>query len=586
MPDFSATDRDALDAEAQHSSTASPPSAPDSPTVGSATPVSGQVVLAVSSRGEIVQVLQPPAGCDQDSAGRLTGTEIDRLWPAKPGGRLAAYAKRAIRSRRVESLELDLASGDGHYDFVFVPSGPDRVMVIARDITGRKQNLSRLESLAYFDDTTKLPNQQLFLDELERCAGRLRLKEGRAAVLCFDISLADGHNVTVSSHQHDVIFMELATRLTHSLRGANDFDTDDLERFSIAARTDYSQFGVVLPDIESGSDAERVAERLIDTLREPVDILGRKLRCTAHVGIALFPQDGREADSLYSNALAAMEDASTMQVPYKLNSGTLRLRALQRQDIESQLRTALDHDGFAVEFLPIVGAENREVVSAEALLRWPQNVFNSMSIRDVVSVAENTGLIRPIGDWVLRMSCDALKTWHNAGWPDLRLSINLSVQEFSRDDTPDRIAQVLKDCGVDPSFVDIEINEYSLFRDAIRNYASSAALIDYGIGIVIDDYGTGACSLMHLSQSPASTVKIDNSFVANLGAQHRDRDACAAVLALARKLGMRTIAEGVETEQQAAFLVSEGCTYLQGFLTCKPTTVDGMLDVLAGGRPA
>jgi len=584
MPNSPATDTDRLEAEPRQELAGG--LSPDREQPGDEAPDSdgAQVVVAVSGSGKIVQVLQAPPGQDAATGDQLIGTGVEELWPGSPGVRVAAYAKRAIRSRQVESLELGLESGEAHYDFVFVPAGPDRVTVVARDVSERQLRLSRLESLAYYDDATQLPNQQLMLDELERCAGGLRLKEGRAAVISFDVAVSDGHNVTVSSYQHDSIFQELATRLTHGLRGANDFKTKDLERFSVAARTDYGQFAVVLPDIESGADAERVAERLIETLTEPVDILGRKLHCTVHAGISLFPQDGRDAETLYANALAAMEDASTMQVPYKLHSGTLRLRALQRQDIESQLRTALDQNGFAVEFLPIVDAGSREVVSVEALLRWPQNVFNSMSIRDVVSVAENTGLIRPIGDWVLKSSCEALKAWHSAGWTELRLSINLSVQEFSRSDTPKRISKVLEACGIEPGFIDVEINEYSLFRDASRNYSTCTAMHDMGIGIVVDDYGTGACSLMHLSQSPASALKIDNAFVANVDIAHRDRDACAAILALADRLGLRTIAEGVETEDQAAFLVGEGCTYLQGFLTCKPTSVDGMLEVLARGR--
>ena len=547
----------------------------------SSTSTDGQVVVVASGAGSILHVLQPPAALGDTGAEALVGSSIDELWEAEPLGQLARHAKRSIRTRQVEGLEMALASGEGHLEFTFVPNGPDRVIVIGRDVSERKLSVSRLEKLAYFDTTTELPNRQLLLDELARCTDTLRLTEGRAAVLCFDISTTSFKHTANSSHQLDLVFVELANRLTHSLRGANNMSITDLERYSIAARTNYSQFGVLLPDIDCGESAEGVAERLVETLCEPIDILGRKVRAGVHAGVALFPQDGRDADTLYANAVAAMEDAVTSKAACKLHSGTLRLRALQRQDIEAQLSTALEHGAFAVEFLPVVDAASRRVVSAEALLRWPQNVFNAMSISEVVTVAENTGLIGPIGDWVLRQSCDALKSWQAAGWSDLRLSVNLSAQELSREDKPRRIAAILQEYGIDAAKVDVEINEYTLFRDAIKDYASCNALKEVGVGIVVDDYGTGACSLIHLSRSPVEAIKVDRSLVTNLGDEPGDRDACAAVVALATKLGMRTIAEGVETEQQAEFLLEQGCNYLQGFLTCKPATAERMLHVLA-----
>ena len=545
----------------------------------------GHAVLVASAKGVIEHVLQAPTISGQP-AEQLVGRRVDDLWPGQPDGRLASYAKRAIRSREVEAQEIGLPSDVGHYEFIFIPTGPSRVMIVARDITSQKLNRSRLEKLAYYDETTKLPNQQYLLEELERCVGTLRLKEGRGAVLCFHVRSADSAAAAAGSRLHDIALMEIGTRLTHGLRGANRVGSEDPERYSVAARIDYEQFGVLLPDIENGAEAERVAERIVETMCEPIDVAGQTFRIAAHAGIALFPQDGTDADTLYANALAAMGDASASKAVCRFHSGTLRLRTLQRQDLEVQLRTALESAGFGVEFLPVVAAESRKVVSVEALLRWPQDVFGSLSIREIVSVAEHTGLIRPIGDWVLRTSCEALKGWHEAGWPKLRLSVNLSVQEFSRDDMAARALRVLNDVGVEPGFVDFEIDEYSLFRDAIKNYVQCRSLKEAGFGIVIDDYGTGACSLAHLSRSPVDAIKIDRSFVANVGSSESDRNACAAVASVAQRLGKRTIAEGVETEDQADFLIAQGCNYLQGFLTCRPTSAEDMHEVLARGQSA
>jgi EAL domain-containing protein (putative c-di-GMP-specific phosphodiesterase class I)/GGDEF domain-containing protein len=544
----------------------------------------GHAVIVVSAEGKIEHVLQAPTISGQP-APQLVGRPIDDVWPGEPAGRLASYARRAIRSREVESQEIGLSSDVGHYEFIFIPTGPARVMIVARDVTSQKLKRNRLEQLAYYDETTKLPNQQYLMEELERCTDTLRLKEGRAAVLCFHMRPPEG-GAMGGSRLQDLVFMELGSRLTHGLRGANNLQEKDNDRYSVAARIDYEQFAVILPEIENGAEAESVAERLVDTLSEPIEVGGQTVRITAHAGIALFPQDGTDAETLYSNARAAMEDASASKAPSRFHSGTLRLRTLQRLDLEVQLRTALETAGFSVEFLPVVAAETRKVVSVEALLRWPQDVFNTLSIREIVSVAEHTGLIRPIGDWVMRTSCQALKEWHEAGWPNLRLSVNLSVQEFSREDMAERAMKVLRREEIDPSFVDFEIDEYSLFRDAIKNYVQCRSLKDEGFGIVVDDYGTGACSLAHLSRSPVDAIKIDGSFVANVADSESDRNACAAVVSIAQKLGKRTIAESVETEDQADFLISQGCNFLQGFLTCRPTTVEGMHEVLAGRPPA
>lgn len=539
----------------------------------------GQAVLIVSAAGLITEVRQAPDDGDARAPSALIDCPIDELWPGKPAGRLAAQVTRTLRSRQVESAEFSTASDDTHHDFVFVPQGRDKVMVIARDVSERKTEFNRMERLAYLDDTTKLPNRQFLLEELERCTDKLKLQEGRAAVLCFDVAGADGQNDSVDTRKNDEIFVELASRLTHELRGANAEGIDDYERYSVAARIERCQFGVILPVIDSGADAEGVAQRLIETLQQPIKLPHHEVRMTVRAGIALFPQDGADADTLYANAVAAMEDArNSAATPYKLHSGTVRLRALQRQDLELELRNALDNDEFSVEFLPIVAADTRLVKTVEALLRWPKNVFRPQSIQKVIAVAENTGLILPIGDWVLRKSCEALRQWRGNGCSNLGISVNMSVQEFSRPDLVARIARILEECSIEPRYLDIEITEYTLFRDAMKNYAMCRELKSLGVGIIIDDYGTGACSVAHVARSPVDAIKIDNSFVANAVTESNDRAACAAITAMAATLGKKIIAEGVETEEQAAILVEQGCSELQGYLFCKPTSVEGIND--------
>lgn len=548
-------------------------------------PPSAHSVLIVSGDGRVVDVVQAPDGYGDDANSTLVGTSIDDLWTGEPAGRLATQVQRTVRSRQVASAEYPTATGSGHHDFVFVPQGRDRVTVVVRDISERTTAFTRMEQLAFLDDTTKLPNRQFLVEELKRCIDILKLREGRAAVLCLDVSGSDGQNNSMNSRQHDAVLIELASRLTHELRGANEQEVDDYERYTVAARIEYSQFGVVLPVIDSGADAENVAKRLIDVLQQPIKMAGRELRVNVRAGIALFPQDGTEADTLYANAITAMEDArSNASTPYKLHSGTVRMRALQRQDLELELRAALDNDEFSVEFLPVVSARDRVVSSVEALLRWPSNVFCPQSIQKIIAVAENTGLILPIGDWVLQKSCEALLVWRANGWADARISVNLSVQEFSRDDLVTRISTILGKFAIEPSALEVEISEYTLFRDAMKGYTMCSALKALGVGVIVDDYGTGACSLAHVARSPVTAIKIDNSFVANAATDPNDRAACAAIGALARSLGKKIIAEGVETEDQASLLLEQGCDALQGFLICKPTSVEGIQEFVAQGR--
>lgn len=528
-----------------------------------------QAVLVVSGQGHICEVLQAPDEPALRDA-MSVGAEIDALWPGDQEQRLRLKIRRALRSRRVQSAEYASLSQDTFHDFVFIPQGRDRVILVVRDVSARRSDYQRMRELAYVDTVTKLPNQRLLLEELGRCLEALRLQEGRAAVLCFHFEAPERLSGGSQSRQPDALLIELASRFMHELRGVNEVGTTDYDRYTVAARISPQQFGVLLPAIDSGSDAEAVARRLVETLEQPIDGGAGRVKLRVSAGIALYPQDGKESDVLFGNAVAAMEDARANREPCKFHSGTVRMRALQRQDLELELKAALERNEFSIEYLPIVDATTREPTSVEALLRWPQSVFGSQSIEQVIAVAENTGLILPIGDWVLRQSCSQLRQWCDSDVGPIRLSVNFSVQELARDDVVERVAHALEASGVEPDQIDIEITEYALFRDAMRSYRTLSGLKELGVGVVLDDYGTGACSLAHVARSPIDAVKIDNSFVAGIR-QGADASAvCAAIAALAEKLNLRVVAEGVETAEQADLLAQFGCSELQGFFVSRP----------------
>lgn len=538
-------------------------------------------VLLAGRDGAIFSVLEAPESLRCSGRTSVSGLTVDDLWHEKLAGIVRKHIRRTIRSRQVRSDEAENPADGRNYEFIYVPQGRERVLLVVRDISDSKDALTRIRQLAYTDDVTRLPNREFLLLELGKITDMQRIKEGRAAVLCLHIEMLDDRANGVMAGHEDELFKELASRLTMQLRGMNDQRQIDYDRYSVLARTDFRQFVVLLPNIETGEDAESVMLRVLGVLSQPVSVGGRKVRAHASGGVALFPQDGTDAASLYGNAVAAMQDARNAATgSFRFHSGTVRLRNLQRQDLAADLKTALERESFTVSFLPAVDAQSGVTRSIEALLRWPEAILGSQSTRKIVAIAEYTGLITDIGEWVMRRACEQLAACHAAGHADLRVSVNLSNQEFAAADLVDRVAAVLADTAIDPAGLEFEIREHMVFRDAMQSYSTSNALKALGVRLIIDDYGTGACTLAHLSQSPADAIKIDLSFVANIESSERDRAACSAAIAMAHGLGMRVIAEGVESEAQAEFLRDSGCDALQGFLFSTPLTADQVLKYL------
>lgn len=541
----------------------------------------GNRILIVSRDGLIVSTLESPTSGAKKHDPAAGCRSVDELWPREQAQAIRQSLKRAVRTRHSQSDEFESSPDGSHLEIIYVPQGPDRVLLIVRDLSQQKIALSKVRKLAYTDETTGLPNREFLFAELQKITDMQRLKQGRAAMICIHVGRFDDQGYALNSTQQAEVLQELATRLKSHLRGSNDERERDYERYSVAARTDFRQFGIVLPSIESGEDAEAVVQRIVNDLKEPVVVGRRTVSVKACGGVALFPQDGTDPASLFENASAAMEDArNEPDSTYKFHSGTIRLRTLQRQDLEVELKSALERREYAVSHLPIVDAADRRPVIVESLLRWPDTILGTQPTRKIVRVAERTGLILAIGEWVLRHTCEQLAEWRAAGHEDVRIAINLSGQELASDGIVERIAEIFDDTGTNAADVDFELKEHMLFREVLKDYATCRALKDLGARIVVDDYGIGACSLAHLSQSPVDAIKIDNTFVANIEANERDRAACAAATAMARELGIVVIAEGVETEHQAEVLRDAGCDYLQGFLFGEPMTDAEMLDYL------
>lgn len=541
-------------------------------------PTNRELALVLSGDGSVCTVLH-------SSLDLKPNESIDTIWSAVVCARIRDNLRRALRNRRFFSEELNLEEPGRSAEFTFIAQGRDRVLLVARDTSHNKRALTRLKQLAYVDEATALPNKEYFLGELEKIVEHQRLREGRAAVICCHFDDLDLQHGAMGTGRYDAILYELGSRLVNELRGVNSDQDDEFERRSVVARTDFHRFGIILPEIESGTDAESVAERLALVLQEPVEVDGKAYRVDIHAGIGLFPQDGSDAATLFANANAATEEARAGQAgDVAFHSGTVKLRSLQRQDLEVELRSALDRGAFALNYLPIFDATTGAVHAVEALLRWPESVMGSHSTSKVIGLAERTGLIVPIGEWILRESFDQLRSWQEAGRPELRLSVNLSMQEFSRREIAARMAALMLQVGVQPSSIDLEITEKMLSRDAVAGYRAMDALKALGTSLIVDDFGTGACSLAQFAHSPVDGIKIDISLVNGVESCKQDLAACAAAISSAHALGLTVVAEGVETTGQARILRQLDCDFLQGFHFCKPLSAAEMRELLVTSK--
>jgi EAL domain-containing protein (putative c-di-GMP-specific phosphodiesterase class I)/GGDEF domain-containing protein len=540
----------------------------------------GDIALIVSADGSVQSVLQASPEFPEPES-------VKTLWPGETGEGICNSIRRVLRSRQYFSEEIRNEALGSSAEHIYVAQGRDRCLLIVRDNMRHHRAMSRLQRLAYVDDVTGLPNREYFDSELVQVCEHQRLREGRAAIICFHIDDIDVQHGSTGANRYSTALKDMSGRLVRELRGANAVDDDDFERRTIVARIDFHRIAIILPAIETGNDAEAVAERLMQVLQVPVDVDGKQYSTNVHAGIGLFPQDGVDASVLFANSISATDEARAGGPgSIAFHSGTVQMRTLQRQDLEAELKAALQNDSFQLNYLPIMDVASNEVRSVEALLRWPDSVMGTHSTTKIIGLAERTGLIVPIGEWVLRHSFNQLKSWHDAGFSHLHLAVNFSLQEFSRPEIAPRMAALMLEAGIQPGKVDLEITEKMLTRDAMTGFQVLNALKGLGINLYVDDYGTAPCSMAQLAHSPVDGIKLDNSLVAGLGSCSQDRAACNAAIASAQTLGLVVIAEGVESEGQARELGNAGCDRLQGFYYTKPLAAEAMDAFLKGNAGA
>lgn len=437
------------------------------------------------------------------------------------------------------------------------------------------QHTEALERQARLDPLTQLANRYCLSERLDEALARARDTGRMVGVLAMDLDRFKGVNDSLGHSRGDLLLQEVAARLQACVRDGD-----------IVARLGGDEFVVVLPDLTGMSAVEPLAQQMLRALTLPVETGATSWLLSTSLGIAMFPRDGDSGDVLLRNADVAMYGAKDQGgnrlayfSPHMTEALTERLR------IEAGLRHAIEQGGLRLHYQPIIDARTGRVSSVEALVRWQDPERGLVSPLQFIGIAEETGLIVPLGEWVLREACAQARRWMEAGWGAIPVAVNLSARQFQEPALDQTVARALESTGCPPGLLQIEITESSIMDPVEQALQTMYQLTALGVELAIDDFGTGYSSLSQLKRFPVSKLKIDRSFVRDLGHDGSGEVLVDAIVALAQKLRLRTVAEGVETESQAAWLARQGCDEFQGYLFSEPRTPEALQEVLRLRNP-
>ena len=457
-----------------------------------------------------------------------------------------------------------------------------------QDVTELKEAEQRIRHLAYYDRATGLPNRQFFTERLAQALALAKRHHGQLGVLALDLDQFKRINDTLGHTTGSELLAAVARRLADAVRDADTLGRPDgespvpVEASDVIARLEGDEFCLLITDLAQYHDAAKVARRLLQELRKPFRVGQREMVITASIGLALYPLDGEDADSLLKNAGAAMHFAKEQgRDNYQFYSRAMNATALQKLSMESQLRKALERTEFLLHFQPKIQLASGQIVGLEALIRWRHPELGLVRPGDFIPVAEETGLIVPIGDWVLRSACLQNQAWRSAGYPSVHVAVNIASPHFRQGGLVASVAAALKESALDPALLEVELTESMLMHNVDATLITLSQLKDMGVRLAIDDFGTGYSSLSYLKRFPLDTLKIDRSFVKDLPHDPEDAAITRAIIAMAHSLKLAVVAEGVETAEQLAFLQQHGCEVVQGFLFSEPVGAENLGAMLA-----
>jgi diguanylate cyclase (GGDEF)-like protein/PAS domain S-box-containing protein len=444
------------------------------------------------------------------------------------------------------------------------------LVALARDISERISSEKTLHHLAYYDSLTGLPNRLLFNDRLRQAVEESKRRGNFIALMLLDIDRFKNVNDTLGHEAGDKLLREISSRLQVGMRKSDTI-----------ARLGGDEFTVIFPDLSDVQDVVRMAQNILIRLALPLIIDGHEIFPSASIGITLYPHDTTDEDALVKFADSAMYHAKAQgRNNYQFYSREMTTHIQERMALETDMRKALERGEFFLNYQPQVDIATGRITGMETLIRWRNSLGKNISPAEFIPLAEETGLIVPIGEWVLETACMQLKAWNNAGYTDLLLAVNVASRQFHDPHFRQAVSQIISTSGISPQSLELEITEGILlqYNEEIRN--TFIGFKDAGMKLAIDDFGTGYSSLSYLKRFPIDRLKIDQSFVRDISTDTDDLAIVKAIIALAHALKLDVIAEGVETETQLNLLRSEGCKEYQGYFFARPMDADAFTALL------
>jgi diguanylate cyclase (GGDEF)-like protein/PAS domain S-box-containing protein len=486
------------------------------------------------------------------------------------------------QGERIDRLETVRQKKDGHAIPLVLSLSPMKDMngkvvghcMAARDAATYGVAETQQSDLAYYDFLTGLPNRRLLMKLLDQALVRARRTKKPLAILFIDLDRFKLVNDTLGHPIGDLVLKTIAPRLAGCVRGSD-----------VVARMGGDEFMVILEDLSSASDAGRVAQKILDAVVLPCCVEGgHEIFLTASVGIVLYPADSEDRDGLIRCVDIAMYSAKAKGNAFVFYSPAMNIKAGERMRLETDLRRALQRKEFLLHYQPVITSASKTVSSVEALVRWRHPEQGLLYPATFIPVAEESDLIVPLSEWVLRAACAQARTWQTDGFPEIRMAVNISRRLFQHHNLCEMIVKILRETGLDPSSLEIELTESLFIQDRQKTFAILERLHELGVRIAIDDFGIEYSSLGYLKHLPITTLKIDQSFVRDIHTKSADAAIAQTIITLARCLNLTVIAEGVETDSQAAFLQSQQCHEMQGYYFSRPMPPELVTSLLGQRR--
>ncbi|GFO63033.1 putative bifunctional diguanylate cyclase/phosphodiesterase [Geomonas paludis] len=488
-------------------------------------------------------------------------------------GGLFASVRDALQGAQGElCLELKQEGAGRVFTVNAFPMGEGMVATLLEDVTEKKRTAEQLENLAYYDSLTGLLNRRMLLDRMEQTIGMAQREGLKMATLFFDLNGFKPINDTLGHEAGDQILIEVGRRLKGSVR-----------KKDTLARLGGDEF-VVVATLDTEENATCIAQNLLRKLTPVYEVGGREVYVGASIGISIYPDDGTTPETLLKNADIAMYNAKKPGVEFCFYSTQMNQKLQERTKLEFELWMALEREEFFLEYQPIVDARTGRITAVEALVRWMSPEQGRVMPDCFIPLAEATGIIVPLGEWVLKTACGKLRQWLDAGCLPLRVSVNISGGHFMRSELCRVVEETAAQTGVDLALLELELTETCLIKDVEETASKLWRLKGLNVSIGIDDFGTGYSSLQYLKNFPIDHLKIDRAFIRNVCELPDQRAIVDAIIGIAKAMELHVIAEGVETREQADYLAQRGCDELQGFYYYRPLGEERLLEVLRAER--